>query len=76
MLDGPEYDGLDYRGVSVDYDGVDAVTGTPPPVRVGGGEAGTAVPRDLAERFDERVTRTTGTDSRVSGGFPNEQVSS
>ncbi|MFC5970747.1 TIGR00341 family protein [Halomarina salina] len=76
MLNEPQYEGLTIEGTTVDYHGIDILTGEPPRVEiVVGVEGDAAVPQTLAERFDERLQSATGTDPTVRVGFLDEQVS-
>ncbi|KTG07922.1 hypothetical protein AUR64_01415 [Haloprofundus marisrubri] len=76
MLDDPEYDGLNYEGITTEFDFVDYATSEAYEIEIlVGVEEGTAVPPDLAQQFDDHLTEATGLDIAVRVGFLDEQVS-
>jgi hypothetical protein len=75
LLDEPEYAGLNYEGISNEFDFVGYAAGAEYEVEIiVGVEEGTNVPPDLAERLHDRLTEETGIDITVRVAFLSEQV--
>jgi uncharacterized hydrophobic protein (TIGR00341 family) len=76
IIEGPEYEGLNYEGIVSEFDFVSYATGSGYEVEViVGVENGAPVPPDLAQQLDDRLSEATGLDLSVRVAFLNEQVS-
>ncbi|MFD1511778.1 TIGR00341 family protein [Halomarina rubra] len=76
MLDDPEYEGLNYEGITTEFDFRQYVSEEEYEVEIiVGVEQGATVPPDLARRLDDRLSQATGVDLSVRVGFLDEQVS-